>query len=283
MLLFSVPSLAAQAPAPFAKLKSDAINESSGLARSARRKGIYWTHNDSGDSARVFGVRLDGTVVEEHAIKGQKGVAVKNVDWEDIATDGDTIWIDDCGNNGNARRDLGLYKFREGDWRATFYPVAYPDQKEFPPATLRHFDCEAIFVRRGKPYLVTKWRMGPLPGLGAALYRLDSRRTDRPNVLTKVDENANLEGWVTAADLSPNGRELAVLVHMPVPSIWIFNARGDDRILSRPIARLRLNAGGRGETAQIESLVWEDDRSIVFGNEGGALFRVGRALFGPPK
>lgn len=278
MLLFPVPAIPAQAPAPFAKLRAKAINESSGLARSVRRKGIYWTHNDSGDTARLFGIRLDGTVVEEHAIAN-----AKNVDWEDIATDGDTIWIDDCGNNGNARRDLGLYKVREGDWRATFYPVAYPDQKEFPPATLRRFDCEAIFIRRGKPYLVTKWRVGGMPGLGAGLYRLDTRRTDRPNVLTKLGERTDLEGWVTAADISPNGRELALLVHFPVPSIWIFDARGDDRILSRPVARIRLNAGGRGETAQIESLVWENDRSLVFGNEGGDLFRVARSSFGSSK
>lgn len=274
MILF--PAL--QAPAPFAKIQSPALKESSGLARSVRRKGLYWTHNDSGDSARLFGIRLNGSVVEEHAIAN-----AKNVDWEDIATDGDTIWIDDCGNNGNARRDLGLYRVREGDWRATFYPVSYPDQKEFPPATNRRFDCEAIFVRRGKPYLVTKWRLGPLPGLGAALYRLDTRRTDRPNVLTKLGERTDLEGWVTAADLSPNGRELALLVHLPVPSIWIFDARGDDRILSRPVARLRLNAGGRGETAQIESLAWENDGSLVFGNEGGDLFRVARSSFGKAK
>lgn len=280
MLLLPVPALAlaAQAPRPFAHLRSKEIDESSGLARSVRRKGLYWMHNDSGDVARIFGIRLDGSVVEEHPIAN-----AKNVDWEDIAVDGDTIWIDDCGNNKNARRDLGLYKFREGDWRATFYPVAYPDQTEFPPKTDRRFDCEAIFIRRGKPYLITKWRLGPFPGMGAALYRLDTRRTDRPNVLTRLGEKTDLEGWVTAADLSPNGRELAVLCHLPVPSIWIFDARGDDRMLSRPIARLKLAAGGSAETAQIESLAWENDGSLVFGNEGGDLFRVARSSFRPAR
>ncbi|RYG86319.1 hypothetical protein EON77_03990 [bacterium] len=274
MLLFPVPvpTVSAQGLRPFAHIASKEIDESSGLARSVRRKGIYWTHNDSGDTARLFGIRLDGTVVEEHAIAN-----ATNVDWEDVAVDGDTIWIDDCGNNGNARRDLALYRVREGEWRATRYPVAYPEQKEFPPRTDRRFDCEAIFIRRGKPYLITKWRLGPLPGFGAALYRMDTRSTDRPNVVTRLGERTDLEGWVTAADLSPNGKELAVLCHLPVPSIWIFDARGDDRILSRPIARLKLAAGGRSETAQIESIAWENDRSLIFGNEGGDLFRVARA------
>ena len=171
---------------------------------------------------------------------------------------------------------------KEGEWKATAYRVAYPDQREFPPSTLRRFDCEGLFVRKGKPHLVTKWRVGSFPGTGAALYRLDTRRTDRPNVLTKLGERADLEGWVTAASLSPSGRELALLCHLPVPSLWIFDATKGENPLARPVARLRLNAGGRAETDQIESLVWESDRSLIFGNEGGALFRVSRGAFGKP-
>jgi hypothetical protein len=36
-------------------------------------------------------------------------------------------------------------------------PVAYPDQKAFPDEQW-HFDCEAVFVFRGKLYFITKHR-----------------------------------------------------------------------------------------------------------------------------
>ena len=44
------------------------------------------------------GVRLDGAA---------------NFDWEDIAIDGETLYVPDMGNNGNARRDLGVYVLPE--------------------------------------------------------------------------------------------------------------------------------------------------------------------------
>ena len=262
-------------PPPFAKISDPRIAESSGLARSNRRKGVYWTHNDSGDSARIFAVRLDGKVLEERRIEG-----ATNVDWEEIAVDGDTIWINDAGNNANRRRDLALYSVPERGGKTVRYEIAYPDQKEFPPQTDRRFDCEAIFLLGGKPHLITKWRMGAnFPGLGAGIYRMETRFTDRPNILKKLGERGDLGGWVTAASLSPSKRELAVLVHLPLPSIWIFDARGGGTVLSRPVARLSLGGVGAGETKQTESIVWESDASIVFGNEGGELWRVARKGF----
>lgn len=258
------------------RIPAAAVTEASGLAASRLRPGIFWTHGDSGSPARLVGVRLDGSVAATRDVIG-----ATNVDWEDVATDGGTIWIGEFGNNDNARRDLALYAVPERGGAAVRYPIAYPDQSEFPPKLDRRFDAEALFVRRGKPYVLTKWRIGPkFPGSGAALYRMDTRFRDRPNVLTRLGAKADFGGWVTAASLSPSGRELAVLTHLPIAAIWIFDADvPDDRLLTRPSARLAL--GSLSVIGQVESLAWNGDREIVFGNEGGDLFRVSRTGIPP--
>ena len=40
-----------------------AISEMSGLAKSRRYAEVYWMHNDSGDSARLFAVDSEGKII----------------------------------------------------------------------------------------------------------------------------------------------------------------------------------------------------------------------------
>ena len=42
---------------------SPKITECSGLAVSRKNPGVLWVHNDSGDSARLFAVKEDGTLL----------------------------------------------------------------------------------------------------------------------------------------------------------------------------------------------------------------------------
>ena len=78
---------------PYAIIDSDEIVESSGLIKSKKYPGVFWTYNDSGDSARIFAISEDGKIVkpEWFKFKGKyKGVEVVNathIDWEDIAAD----------------------------------------------------------------------------------------------------------------------------------------------------------------------------------------------------
>lgn len=37
------------------------ITEASGLVASRSQKDLLWTHNDSGDELRIFGIYTDGT------------------------------------------------------------------------------------------------------------------------------------------------------------------------------------------------------------------------------
>lgn len=281
---------------PHAIVNHKPIDEMSGIARSRTYAGIYWVHNDSGDRARIFPIRLDGSVVaprfasrrdssdrpEDPTVvyEGIQIAGAVNIDWEDIACDGDTLYIADMGNNGNARRDLAVYVVKEPNPEATLQvhalkrlPIAYPDQKVFP-GDVWHFDCEALFVFQGKLYFLTKHRAPRqlnTPETGTTLYRLDTQYTDRLNVLTRVDAHNDLGGWVTAAAMSPDERRLAVLCQAPQQSIWIFErpTRGD-KFLTRGKAKQIPIQNGK----QCEAIEWIDNQRLVITNEQREMFVV---------
>jgi len=238
------PAQSALPLTPQAIVTHKPIDEMSGIARSRTYSGIYWVHNDSGDRARIFPIRQDGGVVippfvsrrdtsscpEDPALV-YEGIQVEgavNIDWEDIAIDGDTLYIADTGNNANPRRDLAVYVLKEPNPETTLQtpilkriPIAYPDQKAFPGDEW-HFDCEAIFVFQGKLYLLTKHRAPRQPNTpepSTKLYRLDYR-THRPREYAHADRLASrFGGWVTAAAMSLDERVLAVLCQAPQPAI----------------------------------------------------------------
>lgn len=252
------------------------MSEISGIVQSKQVSNRFWVHNDSGDKARIFAIQRDGTV-----IGSKDGIVIegaKNKDWEDIAYGDNKIWISDLGNNANSRKDLGVYVVEDFEpLGATtvkpikFLPIRYPDQTAFPP-TQRHFDSEAIFVFNGKLHVLTKHRMptGPLPETGTKLYRLDTEFTDKPNVLTKIDSREGLKGWVTAADVSPDGRWLAVLTHFPMASVWVFDTKGvGSKLLSKPVRWVAMT-----NAKQCEAICFDGPSHLIMTNEQREIFRI---------
>ncbi len=91
-----------------------AITEASGLAASLLNEGVYWTHNDSGDRARLFAI--DAATGALRATLELPGVTA--TDWEDLAIapgpDGnDAFFIADIGDNAAARSSVKVYRTAE--------------------------------------------------------------------------------------------------------------------------------------------------------------------------
>src|SRR5690606_5888726 len=239
------------------------IDELSGIVKSPAHEDLYWVHNDSGDSARLFAIDGEGRVViptysrfsfhGEHEEEGKKPwqgfkvLSADNVDWEDITSDGRYLYVADTGNNLNHRRDLAIYMIGEIDPRASTQaavirriPVSYPEQRAFPGLEW-HYDSESLFSFEGRLYLITKHRGLRLFGQrwppGAHLYRLDSDHTGRDNPLTLVGHRPDLTA-ATGAELSPNGSRLAVVSYS---ALWLFDRPGEgDQWLSSTHERLPL-------------------------------------------
>lgn len=259
-------------------LSLPAITESSGLVRSRTHPGVFWTHNDSGDTARIFAVRRDGSPIIPKGSKVYDGVRIfgaVNEDWEDIAADdAGNLIIGDVGNNNGNRRELALYVVPEPDPLAAAtargarrVPIVYPEQRNHPDA--RSFDAEAVFWARGKIYVLTKHRSGSQ----TTLYRLDSEDSVRPNVLTPVGV-FDTQGPVTGADASPDGTKLAVLTYT---SVWLFVVgEGSDDYFAGRVAWMPIFA------KQCEAICFDGD-TLLIGNEQRDLYEVGLDRFIPVK
>lgn len=90
------------------------IIEASGIAASQKNNNVLWTHNDSGDIARIFAFDLQGRHLGIYQLNG-----IENRDWEDIAIgpgpiEGESyLYIGDIGDN-SAGRDLKfIYRVKE--------------------------------------------------------------------------------------------------------------------------------------------------------------------------
>ena len=265
-LLGFIPSVAFAWGAS-ARIRADAIDECSGIARSRQHAGVFWVHNDSGDSARFFAIDARGALLAEYALDG-----ARNVDWEDLTVDdAGRLYFGDFGNNRNKRRDLVVYVCAEPAPPTHAGPVLhvplvarlpfrYPDQAAFPDSAHFNFDCEAMFWNAGKLYLLTKHRSD----IRTTLYRLDPAQENREQVVERLGE-CDIGSPVTAADCTPDGKLVAVLSYQ---YIHLFDAppQGDNFLAGRAHATLI-------EGRQCEGLCFDRDR-IVFTNEQSEIYRV---------
>lgn len=278
-------------------------SEFSGLGASRVHRGVYWTHNDSGDDARLFAFDEDGNELRPAGtdagdFEGFVLADARNIDWEDLCLVGDSIWVADMGNNFNTRTNLGLYELPEPDPRssvplgaARFHALAYPEQAEFPPERNWIYDSESLFEHEGKLHLLTKHRRMGKDGRarlqeGTQLYSVTPSDQGGPLTLRLLGSNDDIPP-PTAADVSPNGERLAVLVNkggQPTPlELWLFDAppssaRGDWLSTSPRIVSLPPHGVGphdQNPLRDAEAMCWVDDDRVRVLTEHGVWIEVG--------
>ncbi len=134
----------------------DAVSETSGLIFFDNR---LITHNDSGGMNALYEINAnDGTISRTVSIQN-----ATNVDWEDICTDDDYIYIGDFGNNSGNRTNLRIYKVLKSDYlnstevSAEVIAFSYQDQNDFSSASNdTNFDAETLISFGNDLYLFTK-------------------------------------------------------------------------------------------------------------------------------
>ena len=213
---------------PFARLAgvitSGMLGEISGLAASHVHEDVLWVINDGGNPAEIFAINRRGRLLARYDVRG-----ARNIDWEDLASfdlDGrHYLLVADTGDNGGKRRNFVLHVFEE--------PKVLRNGTLKPAWSIRARwadgprDCEAVAVdaAAGKVLLVSKKRKPPelfaLPLADPHGEWREARRIGRLAGVPEADvelqrsdpQLARLSPQVTAADLSPDGRTLAVLTY----------------------------------------------------------------------
>lgn len=192
----------------FCEVRDDSVRESSGLAASRLYANQYYTHNDSGDSARFFRVNQQGQIEATWSLKGAKAL-----DWEDMASariaGKNWLFLADVGDNAEKRATVTVYRVEEpkgtgGEIRRfDAFELTFPDGAH---------NCEAVFVdpNSGDLYLVTKSEST------AGVYRVTQPKASGkfvPEKLGMIKPDTGLGKYgrlVTAADASPDGKWVVV-------------------------------------------------------------------------
>ena len=203
------------APKEIGRIAHPQLTESSGLAASRQYPDIFWTHSD-GERATLYAIKRDGSTVGEFTVQG----AVFK-DWEDIALGPENqLYLADTGNNKRKRPEAVIYAIAEpnptggvkgapvlGKW-----VLSYPSEP---------FDSEGLFVWNGVGYVVSKVS----DDRKAEIYRF---ALDNPMTAQKLEFVAKLdvESPVTGADISPDGRFLALIAKA---GPFVFTVDGDVR------------------------------------------------------
>lgn len=192
-------------------LVADPLVELSGLVASRSQPGVFYAHNDSGDTARFFALAKTGAIAETYVLDG--GTAR---DWEDIALGpcptGTCVYLGDIGDNLRVRTDYAIYRVPEPE--VTSGQTSVPWER-FPyqyPAAARH-NAETIFMHptTGVLYLVTKEDTAP-----SEVYRFplpfDSSRTATLELVATLMVPNQTDRPLTAGDVNVCGT--AVMLRM---------------------------------------------------------------------
>ncbi|HLT81024.1 MAG TPA: hypothetical protein VKZ86_08330 [Cyclobacteriaceae bacterium] len=186
------------------------IDEASGLAASVVNEGMLWTHNDSGDEARIF--LIDGKGVCK-AVVWLEGVT--NRDWEEIAVgpgpeEGQSyVYVGEIGDNRATYKHKYLYRFPE--------PVI-PSRPGMIDTTIQALDS-IKFTLEGGPRDTEAFVVDPLSRDIYVFSKNEKReirifRLPYPQSTTEVMEAEFVMTLpivkVVAADISPDGREILV-------------------------------------------------------------------------
>ena len=249
------------------RLAAPEATEISGLVVNPTEPGVLWAHNDSGDRARIFALRRDGSLMASLDAPGAEAT-----DWEDIAVGpGDDLLLGDIGDNKSVRKAIDIYRVPEPRLAArptttaaaTHLRLTYPDGAH---------DAETLLgdPRTGEIVIVTKrldGRSGVYTGQAPA------RDTSGAEVLRHTgDLRLGLAGLATAGDVSADGRTVAIRTYTALYA-W---TRKPGASLAATLARkpcvgsAQLGREGQGESLALS----HDGRSFFTVPEGaGAALR----------
>lgn len=241
----------------------EALRELSGLAASRRHAGIYWAHNDSGNTLALHAIRQDGRIVATFTIPG-----VKSRDPEDVAVGPcdasratSCIYLADIGDNGQRRATVQILKLPEpGELRgrplrAQVLPFTYAEGPR---------NAEAILVdpRTARVFVLSK----VLSSLGE-VFRVDGLGTRTGGTAVRVRRlkaPGEFDSYTTAAAVHPNGERVLLRTYGRVWELRSPGARAFEDVLDATPGAVPSAAQPQAEAITYTT----DGRGYLLGTEG---------------
>ena len=240
-------------------VENDEINEASGIAASRRNPGVLWTHNDSGDSTRIFAVGRNGEDLGDFFLSGTSAR-----DWEDIAVGPGPeanisyIYVGEIGDNNAQYPTKRIYRVAEPEVDQNAEPsahtledvetitFAYPDGPR---------DAEALMVDpvTRDIYIVSKREES------VRVYRAAYPQSTTETIT--LEHVTTLEGltFITAGDISSDGGNILLKDYQ---TVFYWERKGGESI-AEAFARTPFNPPYTLEP-QGEGIAWDADESGYF-------------------
>ncbi|MBV8388921.1 MAG: hypothetical protein JO080_03885 [Mucilaginibacter sp.] len=205
-------------------LQDKQMDEISGIAASAIHEGIYYVHNDSGDTSRFFAITPRGNIKSVIYFKGDPKEKQGVRDCEDIAVGPGPVkgksyvYMGDIGDNGAVRKYITVYRMEEQkSWigkdsvvNANAVPVhfKYPDGPH---------DAETLMIDPIEKliYIVSK--------RSDSVTVYTSPLSFKPNDTLVLNKRCKLYfsgfrpfKWITAGDISRDGHQILLKDYVKV-------------------------------------------------------------------
>jgi hypothetical protein len=257
-------------------LQDPEMTESSGLAESSRA-GIFWSHNDSGDHARLFAVEPNRGTLGQVLLDG-----IEAVDWEALGTCNEEgknwIVVADCGDNQAKRNSIQLYKFLEPEEFKKWTPqdarsdgnAATVARKNIQQIEVTFVDgprdCEAIFLdpKSSRIVLLAKSFL-PIVGVYAVPIDFGDRS---PTIQTKASRICTIN-IPMATDMAIN-RENGEIVVASYLHAFYFPVGSSKESLTDQMKRLPLLLQ-MPPLKQIEACTFDREGNLWVSSEGDPL------------
>jgi len=197
---------------PFGEIQDKFIDESSGIAPSRISAGVFYTHNDSGDTARFFRFNTQCQLTGIFSLKGATAT-----DWEDMSSakigGKSFLYFGDIGDNAEKRKSIKVYRVPEpsGDGRELTqfdtYTLNYPDGAH---------NAETLMVHpsTGDLYIVTKTSKAP-----SKVFKLKKPAKSGDYELTQIGELEvpilmSSGKLITGGAISPDGKFVVLRTYL---------------------------------------------------------------------
>jgi hypothetical protein len=232
------------------------MQEASGLVASTKNPGYFWTHNDSGDTSRLFLINQKGQIKAQVLLEG-----VDAIDWEEITIVSDTsetyIIVADIGDNQAIRSSVSLLKFIEPEVSDLDKLVMSADAISTMQLTYKEGarDAESLFWDRNKNEIVLITKREENVNVYSFAFAAGSHEITRMGTLSLRN--------FTAADMNQDG-EILIKNYQSIFYWGKSNAPAAERILTETPQRIPYQWEPQGE-----AICWSGNKGFYTLSERG--------------
>nr|HVJ17824.1 hypothetical protein [Polyangiaceae bacterium] len=262
------------------RVDDDRLQEISGIAASRRQPGVFFVHNDSGDSPRFFAVNAEGRTLSEFTLPLSRVLDVEDVAVGPGPGGKSYVYLADIGDNV-ARTGLGLSRPV-----ITVYRVAEPELKTKAAGTLelsavdaldftypdRGHDAEVLLVDpvSGDIHVVSKENDGQSIVFRASAPLESGPPRQLQEVTRLVFGRGSLPGnhMPTAGDVAPAGQAIVIRTYSSI-FVW---ARPSGASIAEAL---------RGTPREVPTPRQPQGEAVTFAADGRGLYTISEQAHQP--